>query len=147
MKGSYDVTAESEAPASAVWSLLLDAHSWPRWGAVDALVQDRSENLSPNGRDEVGAVRAFRTGEVVTSERVTHLRPCELFAYEDSDNPFMENYRARVTLEEKSAGGVRIRWRGDYDAAPDVHPLLAPELTRTMQRMVTGLAEAAERAL
>ncbi|MFI0960612.1 SRPBCC family protein [Streptomyces sp. NPDC021080] len=147
MKGSYDVTAESEAPASAVWSLLLDAHSWPRWGTVDALVQDRSENLSPNGRDEVGAVRAFRTGEVVTSERITQLRPCELFAYEDSDNPFMENYRARVTLEEKGAGGVRIRWRGDYDATPDVHPLLAPELTRIMQRMVTGLAEAAERAL
>ncbi len=146
MKGFYDVTAESRATASAVWSLLVDAHSWPRWGTVDALVADASERLSPDGRDEVGAVRAFRTGDVVTSERITELRPDELFAYEGANNPFMENYSARVTLKERSEGGVEIRWSGEYDVSSDVHALLAPELRQTMQRMVTGLAEAAERS-
>lgn len=146
MKGFYDVTAESRATASTVWSLLVDAHSWPRWGTVDALVADASERLSPDGRDGVGAVRAFRTGDVVTSERITELRPDELFAYEGASNPFMENYSARVTLKERSEGGVEIRWSGEYDVSSDVHALLAPELTRTMQRMVTGLAEAAERS-
>lgn len=146
MKGFYDVTADSRATPAAVWSLLVDARSWPRWGTVDALVTDASEHLSSDGRDEVGAVRAFRTGDVVTSERITELQPGELFAYEGASNPFMENYSARVTLKERSEGGVEIRWSGEYEVSSDIHALLAPELTRTMQRMVTGLAEAAERS-
>ncbi|MEU3183859.1 SRPBCC family protein [Streptomyces sp. NPDC006923] len=146
MKGSYDVRAGSKAPSSKVWSLLLDAHSWPQWGTVEALVLERSANLSPKGRDEVGAVRAFRTGRVVTSERITELRHQQVFAYEDASNPFMKNYSARILLNEVSGGGVEIRWLGEYDVAFGMHFMLRPQLTRTMQRMVTGLARAAERS-
>ncbi|MFE4174080.1 SRPBCC family protein [Streptomyces sp. NPDC056909] len=147
MKGAYDVTAISKVPSSKVWELLLDARSWPRWGTVDELVLERSENISPDRRDTVGAVRAFRTGRVVTSERITELRPQQLFAYEDAGNPFMRNYSARILLDDRSGGGTEIRWCGEYEVAFGTHFILRPQLTRTMRRMVTGLAEAAERSL
>lgn len=75
MKGAYDVTAISKVPSSKVWELLLDAHSWPRWGTVDELVLERSGNISLDRRDTVGAVRIFRTGRVVTSEQSPNCAP------------------------------------------------------------------------
>lgn len=70
----YHVTATSSAPVDAVWRLLIDGRSWPRWSSgLDELVQERSSGLDPHGQDGVGAIRAFRTGRVVTGERLTDL--------------------------------------------------------------------------
>ena len=63
---NYDATATTTAPPAVVWRLLVDARTWPTWATVDSLVTERSSDLDPNGRDPVGAVRAFRTGRIVT---------------------------------------------------------------------------------
>jgi len=68
---NYNVTATSEASPAVVWRLLLDARSWPVWSAADSLDTERSTGLDPEGRDAIGAVRAFRTGWMVTGERLT----------------------------------------------------------------------------
>lgn len=141
---SYDVAAESSGVPSRLWSLLIDARIWPSWGTVDSLVLERSEGISPDGRDEVGAVRAFRTGTVVTSERITELDPCRRFAYEGAENPFMKNYRAEILLSERPAGGSVIRWRGSYEAPFGLHLALRRTLDRTMRRMAEGLARAGD---
>ncbi|MFC7326120.1 SRPBCC family protein [Marinactinospora rubrisoli] len=138
---SYDVTAESAAPPSAVWALLLDPHSWPTWSRVDALEIAQSVGLSPDGRDGVGAVRAFRTGKAVTKERITALEPERRFAYEGVENPQLIGYRAAVELVGLPGGGTRIRWHGTYSARWGMRWFLQRYLRRFMQGMATGLAD------
>ncbi|SFJ43399.1 Polyketide cyclase / dehydrase and lipid transport [Amycolatopsis sacchari] len=143
---SYDVTVETSAPPSAVWSLLLDARSWPTWSAVDALETGQSQGLSADGHDEVGAVRAFRTGKVVTKERITALEPGRRFAYEGVENPQLSDYRAAIDLLELPSGGTRIRWHGTYSARWGMRWFMRRYLRQFMGRMAAGLAEHAAKA-
>lgn len=143
VRSSYEVAARTSAAPAQIWSLLVDAHSWPRWGTVDALVPERSEQISPNRRDGVGAVRAFRTGRVVTLEKIVEMDGNERLVYEGLNNPFMKNYRAEIALVEDAGGGTTISWRGSYDVAFGLHFAFRPMLVRTMRRMVHGLAQAA----
>ncbi|MFK3978785.1 SRPBCC family protein [Micromonospora sp. NPDC050397] len=138
---SYDVTAESTAPPDVVWTLLLNPKSWPDWSRIDALESELSRDLSPDGRDNVGATRAFRTGNVVTTERITALESGHRFTYEGVENPQMADYQAVVELHELPGGGTRIRWHGTYAARGDSPWVFQWYLRRFMQAMVTGLAE------
>jgi hypothetical protein len=63
---------------------------------VDSLEVDRSSELDPDGRDTVGAVRAFRTGRMVTGERLTGLDEEKRMTYEDAFNPLMNRTMKRV---------------------------------------------------
>ncbi|RZQ63432.1 SRPBCC family protein [Amycolatopsis suaedae] len=137
----YDVTAESAAPPSAVWALLLDPRSWPTWTQIDALETGQSEGLSPDGRDGVGATRAFRTGDVVTKERITALEPERRFAYEGVEIPFMSDYEAAVELSELPGHGTRIHWHGTYTVAvAEMRESFPAYLQGFMQDMANGLA-------
>jgi hypothetical protein len=137
---SYDATATSTAPVTVVWSLLVDARTWPVWSAVDSLVAERSSGLAPDGRDPVGAVRAFRTGRTVTGERLTGLVEEKQLTYEDAFNPTIRNYRAVIDLAPTSGGGTTIHWHGTYDARRGLGWLMKRVMPRTMQRMADGLA-------
>ncbi|WP_225727282.1 MULTISPECIES: SRPBCC family protein [unclassified Nocardia] len=138
---SYDVTAVSAAPPAAVWGLLLDARSWPEWSRLDALESALSHDISPEGRDGVGATRAFRTGKVVTKERITSLDPLRRFAYEGVENPHMSDYRAAVELRETPEGGTHIHWHGTYFARGGMRWFFQWYLRRFMRSMAKGLAE------
>jgi uncharacterized protein YndB with AHSA1/START domain len=137
---AYDATAISSAPPAAVWRLLVDARTWPTWSPVDSLVVERSRDLDPNGRDPVGAVRAFRTGWMVTGERLTGLVENEQFVYEDEFNWAICNYRAVVDLTPTSDGGTMVRWHGTYDARWGLGWLMNRVMRRVMQQEVDGLA-------
>ena len=137
---SYNVTATSQASPALVWGLLMDARSWPVWSAVGSLDTERSSGLDPGGRDAIGAVRAFRTGSVVTGERLTGLSEERQLTYEDAFNPVMRNYHAAVELTPTSAGGTFIRWHGAYSARWGIGWLMQRYMRRFMQRMVDGLA-------
>ncbi|MBM7774398.1 hypothetical protein JOD54_004602 [Actinokineospora baliensis] len=125
---SYDVTAESTAPPAAVWALLLDTTTWPTWSRVDEARAD-------------GSLRTFRTGKVITEERVTTLDPERRFAYEGIVNPHLTNYQAAVELTELPTGGTRIRWHGTYQTRWWMSWFLPLYLRRFMLTMATGLAE------
>ncbi|WP_305785472.1 SRPBCC family protein [Symbioplanes lichenis] len=135
MRASYDVEVESPATPERVWALLTDAPSWPAWGTVDELVAETSSG--------VGAVRTFRTGRVVTSERIVELRPPSLFAYVDAENPYLRDYRAEIRLSPAAAGGTTIRWQGSYTVGLGAYLVMRPVMSRTMRRMAEGLARAA----
>ncbi len=115
MRGRFDIRTRSSRTPAELYELLIDARSWPRWGTVDELVLDRSEGIDPDGRDGVGAVRAFRTGRVVVSERITHLEP-------DRCSP----------TGAPVAGGSLVRWSGRYTAGFPVGLLLRFLLARTV---------------
>ncbi|WP_181770702.1 SRPBCC family protein [Amycolatopsis pittospori] len=138
---SYDVIAETAAPPAAVWALLLDARRWPVWSRVDALETAASQGLSADGRDTVGATRAFRTGKVVTKERITALEPERRFAYEGVENPSMADYTAAIELRETPGGGTSIRWHGTYRARRGMGWFFQWYLRRFMRDMATGLAD------
>lgn len=137
---TYDVTAISTAPPAVVWRLLVDARTWPTWSPVDSLVLDRSSGLDPNGQDPVGAVRAFRTGWMVTGERLTGLVEDKQLAYEDAFNWAIRNYRAVVDLALTSNGGTSIHWHGTYDARWGQGWLMKRVMQRVMQQEADGLA-------
>ncbi|GAA2276305.1 SRPBCC family protein [Glycomyces scopariae] len=143
----YRVNATTSAPLFTVWALLADGRSWPRWASVlDELVEHRSSGLGPDGRDGVGAVRAFRSGRAVTGERLTELVPQQRMAYEDAFNLAMKDYRAVVELESTPEGGTRIDWHGTWNAKPGIGWLTPLFLPRIMQRMADDLAAHAARA-
>lgn len=91
----------------------------------------------------MGTVQAFRTGDVVTCERISELVPERRFCYEDAVNFAMHDYRAVVELTPR-AGGTVIRWRGTYGTSPGLETVLPPYLHGVMQQHVAGLAARAE---
>jgi uncharacterized protein YndB with AHSA1/START domain len=137
---SYDVTATSTASPAIVWRLLVDARTWPAWSTVDSLVTERSSGLDPDGRDPVGAVRAFRTGRTVTGERLTGLDEEKQLTYEDAFNWAIHNYQAVVDLTPAPGGGAVIHWHGNYCARWGMGWLMKGVMQRVMQRMADGLA-------
>ncbi|WP_083393100.1 SRPBCC family protein [Curtobacterium sp. MMLR14_010] len=145
MQGDFEAIADSALSPSEIWEYLIDARSWPRWGTVDELVIAQSAGLSPDGHDKVGAVRAFRTGKITTSERIIELRPGRLFVYGDAVNPVMSDYRAEIQLSPVANGGTLITWSGRYTTPFPTGLFLRPFLRRTMRKMVHGLAAAPHR--
>ncbi|MGW5648805.1 SRPBCC family protein [Saccharopolyspora sp. NPDC003752] len=143
----YDATATSTAPPAVVWRLLVDARTWPTWSTVDSLVTERSSGLDPDGRDPVGAVRAFRTGRTVTGERLTGLDEEKQLTYEDAFNSAIHDYRAVIDLTPAPGGGTAIHWHGTYAARWGMGWLMKRVMQRVMQQMADGLAShAAEQA-
>ncbi|WP_433654415.1 SRPBCC family protein [Nocardia sp. CA-128927] len=137
---SYDASATSTASAAVIWRLLIDARTWPDWSTVDALVTERSSGLDPDGRDPVGAVRAFRTGRIVTGERLTGLDEGKRMTYEDAFNWAIRNYDAVIDLVPAADGGTVIHWYGTYSARWGLGWLMQAVMRRVMQRMADGLA-------
>jgi len=133
---SYDVQAISSAPPSAVWSALLDSASWTNWAPMDELVTGKSTS----GLAQVGRLRTFRTGSVVTTERVTSLEPLRRMDYEGVENSQLRDYQASIELARTAAGGTAIHWRGRYRARPGTGLLMRWYLQRFMQKMASGLA-------
>ncbi|WP_309114284.1 SRPBCC family protein [Saccharothrix sp.] len=137
---SYNATATSTAPPAVVWHLLVDARTWPVWSTVDSLVVERSSGLGADGRDPVGAVRAFRSGRTVTGERLTGLVEEERLTYEDAFNSAIHDYRATIDLAPTPDGGTTIHWHGTYKARWGLGWLMKRVMPRVMQQMADGLA-------
>ncbi|MFG2533110.1 SRPBCC family protein [Streptomyces sp. NPDC048516] len=141
---TYDVTVTTGASPEIVWKLLVDAASWPLWSKVDSLDTTRSVGLDPGGDDGIGAVRAFRTGRVVTGERLTEKVEGCLLAYEDAFNPSMHNYHARIELKPTACSGTVIHWYGEYETSRLLGWFMPRYLQKFMQGMADGLARYAE---
>ncbi|EME61663.1 SRPBCC family protein [Amycolatopsis decaplanina] len=138
---SYDVLAESAAPPAVVWALLLDPKMWPAWSHAGELDVSSSSGLSPDGRDGVGAIRAFRSGKAVIRERITGLTLGRRFAYEGLESPHMADHQATIDLHEIPGGGTRIRWQGTYSARGMGRWSSERQVQRTMSKIAIGLAE------
>lgn len=137
----FDVRSQTPAPIETVWKLLQDGRSWPEWSSsLDELVLERSSGIDPDGRDETGAVRAFRTGRIVTGERLTAVEPPHHLAYADEFNLALRDYQAHVRLSATEDGGTAIHWTGDYRMKPPAGWFLPVIMPRTMQQLADDLA-------
>jgi Polyketide cyclase / dehydrase and lipid transport len=136
-------TARSGASPQAVWGLLADVDTWPRWAAFDSAELERPGKPDIQGVD---AIRRFRRGRYTTRERVTAFEPARRLGYELLSGIPVRDYRAEVTLEP-DLDGTLITWRSSFRGR---FPIPAGVVQRGLQAFIAdtveGLARAAEGA-
>lgn len=143
-KQLIDVRARSAAPPGAVWALLADTPSWPRWSPVEQAERTRDGEGDPEG---VGSQRVFRTGRVRNEEEIVRFEPGRALSYRViGGNLPLRDYRADVTLTP-SGDGTDIVWRSVFRSKyPGLGGFVRRRLRGFIQETADGLARAAEGA-
>jgi hypothetical protein len=112
---TVSVSAWTSADAAAVYALLMDGASWPRWSALGSFELERADE---RGGEGPGAIRIFRTGFIRSRELIVAAEPDRHFAYtlmDGSRGLGVTDYRADVTLTPER-GGTTIVWSGSFRA-------------------------------
>ncbi|GAB3968320.1 SRPBCC family protein [Actinoallomurus acanthiterrae] len=142
MPYTFSVTSRSPASPDAVFTVLVHAATWPSWSPIDAAEIEGGGD--PEGRQQVGDTRIFRTGRAISRERIVELVTDRRFGYENVSGPF-RSYRGTVELAEAPQGGTDIIWSATFEPKlPLSGPFWRWYLTRFMQRMADGLAAYAD---
>ena len=132
-----DVTATTPAPAAAVYRLLADGSTWPRWAAVDSLELEQPGDPPPEG---VGAIRVLHRGRTTGRDRITGLVPDRQLAYESLSGLPVRDYSGVIELSEAD-GATTIHWRSSFFPKMwGTGRLLERGITRFLQQCATGLA-------
>jgi hypothetical protein len=133
-------TVTSAAEPAAVFALLADGSTWPKWSPLDSFELLEPGDGTPEG---VGAVRLFSTGRIKSRERVVECRPDEVFSYVLEKGLPVRDYVAVITLRP-TEGGTRIQWRSTFRAkVPGSGGLYQRQLGKFIKETVEGLAQAA----
>src|SRR5512135_3854082 len=74
----FSVEARSAASPAAVYALLADGATWPRWTPFDAFELEREGEA---GGESAGAIRVFTSRRVRNREELTELSPDRLISY------------------------------------------------------------------
>lgn len=139
MRRSYEFVERSSAAPERVFAVLADVPHWSRWAGPLILRSwfEREGDPAPGG---VGAIRALGTKRVGSREEIVSYDAPRHMAYTILSGAPVRDYRADVTLQPDGAG-TRITWAGSYEPAAGIAaPLVHLVLTRTVHRLVTGLA-------
>jgi hypothetical protein len=105
-----DIHVHTRAEANAVYALLRDGASWPRWTSIESFQLERAGRWEPEG---VGAIRIFRKGKVTGRDQVAELIPDRRFSYLHLSGLPVRDYRADIDLEPTEEG-TRIRWQVSF---------------------------------
>lgn len=132
-----DVQVHTRAEPAAVYALLRDGASWPRWSSIDSFWLERAGERESEG---VGAIRVFRKGKVTGRDQVAELIPDRRFSYLHLSGLPVRDYRADVDLEP-TGDGTRIRWHISFTPkAPGTGWLLRWGIGRLIRQSARGLA-------
>jgi hypothetical protein len=141
-----DVRAHSAASADEVYALLAAGTTWPTWSPIDSFELERpGERGGQDGdgdasREGLQAIRVFRTGRLVSRERIVELVPGRRLSYALLSGLPLRDYRADVDLTP-DADGTAIRWHSRFRAkVPGTGWLYRRGLRRFIQRCADGLA-------
>ena len=136
-----EVTQHSAAPPAAVFALLVDGETWPRWSPIEAFELERSGDPPPEG---VGAIRVFRRGRTTGRDEIVEVVPGRRLSYRSLSGLPVRDYRAHVDLEADD-DGTAIRWQASFSPkVPGTGRLLERGLKRFLEQCARGLAEHAE---
>lgn len=136
-----DVHAISTAPPDAVWTLLADATTWPRWSDFDEAAIERPD---PDGGQGVGARRRFRLGRTRSLEEIVAFDPPTHVAYTLLSGLPLRDYRGDVTLTPTASGGTDIHWQSSFvPRIPGTGGLFVRRLGAFIQSVADALATAA----
>jgi uncharacterized protein YndB with AHSA1/START domain len=102
----------TSADCEAVWSLVADANSYPRWGPWD----DGGYRPPSAGPSRKGQVQWFRYGRrTVSVEKILEVEAPRRLVYTVVEGLPVKNYRAEVALTPTSSNGTAIRWAASWD--------------------------------
>jgi uncharacterized protein YndB with AHSA1/START domain len=140
------VEAEQIAAAApeAVWALVSDATTYPRWGPWSEAAYRSPGDASPRGLGAVYWLRsAHRYGltRPVSTEKIIDLDEGRHLAYTVIRGIPVRNYRADITLTP-AADGTHVRWAASWDNTL-AGRLVHRSLRRLYPDLVAGLATAA----
>ncbi len=131
--------ARTAAPADAVYALLRDGASWPRWSPLGSFELVRAGEGEPEG---LGAIRLFTTGGVRSYEKIVALEPGRRFGYALERGLPLRDYVAYVDLSPRD-GGTDIHWHATFEPKiPGTGWFYRWFLGSFIKRVATGLARA-----
>ena len=123
------VTRHIDAPIDTVFSLLADAHKWPRWGPFTA-------TGTPAHIDQPGLPHPIRLGRHQLRVTLTSPDAPYWLRYRLTDGPARALHTADITLSPTDDGGTDLHWR----ATPTRHlPGTARRRTTALEAAVTEL--------
>ena len=132
-----DVTKHSTATPEAVFALLADGSTWPRWSPIEAFELEQPGDPPPEG---VGAIRVFRRGRTTGRDQIVELVPGRRLGYVSLSGLPVRDYRANVDLES-DGDGTRIRWQASFaPKVPGTGWLLERSLRRFLCECAAGVA-------
>ena len=130
--------AWTAARPADVWALVREGATWPVWSPLDSF---ELESEAPEGGEQLGAVRVFRTGRATSREEIVAFEPERRFGYALLSGLPLRDYRAFIDLTEQD-GGTAIHWHSTFHPKlPGTGRLFRRFLGGFIQRCVDGLAE------
>jgi polyketide cyclase/dehydrase/lipid transport protein len=136
-------SAHSRATPAAVFALLKDSSSWPRWSMFISSGMERPGDGDPEG---VGAIRTFATRVSRTRELVTKLVPGRQLSYQLLSGFPFRNYHADVVLTPLS-DGTRIDWTAAFQCRYGTGWFWRAFMNRVLSDLAKQLAAAAAEQL
>jgi Polyketide cyclase / dehydrase and lipid transport len=134
--------ANSRATPAAVFALLKDSSSWPRWSMFISSGMERPGDEDPDG---VGAIRTFATRVSRTRELVTKLVPDRQLGYQLLSGFPFRNYHADVVLTP-SGGGTRVNWTATFQCRHGTGWFWRAFMNKVLSDLAKQLAAAAEKS-
>jgi hypothetical protein len=134
--------ATSRAAPAAVFSLLKNIDTWPRWSMF------KSAELVVRGQDEpygVGSIRVFSTSVTRAREQVVELIPDRQLSYVLLAGLPFRNYRADVCLTSPGGSGTRIDWTASFQCRYGTGWFWRLFMNRILSDLAEQLAVAAEK--
>ena len=134
-------SATSQATPTAVFALLKDSSSWPRWSMFTASGIERPGDDDPEG---VGAIKTFATRVSRTRELVTRLVPDRQLSYHLLSGFPFRNYHADVALTPVNEG-TRIDWTATFQCRIGTGWFWRAFMNKVLSDLAKQLAVAAEK--
>ncbi len=130
----FSVEARSAAGPPAIYALLCDGSTWPRWTPFRTFELEREGEA---GGESKGAIRVFTSGRTRNREALTELSQDRLLGYRSLSGLPVRNHRASVHLAP-GADGTLITWHEQFETTI---PGSAWYLTRALRRFVQACAD------
>jgi uncharacterized protein YndB with AHSA1/START domain len=101
----------SAADPEAVYRLLTDGSTWPRWSPIESFELEQPGVGPPEG---VGAIRVFRRGRTTGRDQILELVPDRSISQASLSGLPIRNYVGVVDLESAPGGGTAIHWHSSF---------------------------------
>jgi hypothetical protein len=134
-------SARSKATAAAVFALLKDGDTWPRWSSFKSSEIERAGQYERYG---VGAIRILSTHVTRAREEITELVPDQKLSYVLLSGMPFRNYRADVRLTSTDGGATLIDWTASFQCRYGMGWFWRAFMNRVLSTLSRELAAAAE---
>jgi hypothetical protein len=133
-----DLTATSTASVDAVYALLADGNTWPRWTTIESYELEAGSGPTADG---IGEIRIYKRGRTIGRDEIVELVPGRRFAYRALSGLPTRDYFGQVDLEPTPTGS-RVRWRASFfPKIPGTGKLMQTGIRRFLDECVHGLAQ------